>query len=39
VRVLRTDGPDKREIQLGLRNNTNAVVLAGLSDGDEVVLP
>jgi hypothetical protein len=39
ARVLRADGVDQHEIRLGLRNNTNAVVLAGLSDGDEVVLP
>ena len=29
----------KREIRIGMRNNTRAVVLAGLSEGDEVVLP
>ncbi|HYM13471.1 MAG TPA: hypothetical protein VEU62_22215, partial [Bryobacterales bacterium] len=40
ARVLRAEGAaDKREIHVGLRNNTNAVVLAGLRDGDEVVLP
>lgn len=39
ARVLRADGVVKHEVRLGLRNNTNAVVLAGLSDGDEVVLP
>lgn len=36
--VRQGETPQKREIQVGLRNNTHAIVLVGLSEGEEVVL-
>ncbi|MBI4874167.1 MAG: HlyD family efflux transporter periplasmic adaptor subunit [Acidobacteria bacterium] len=38
VYVKKAEGFEKREVQLGLRNYTYAVVLAGLSAGDEIRL-
>jgi len=36
--VLRGEGREKKELQLGSSNNTHWVIVAGLSDGDEVLL-
>ncbi|MBI3698494.1 MAG: efflux RND transporter periplasmic adaptor subunit [Acidobacteria bacterium] len=35
--VRQGEGAQKREIRLGMHNNTHAVVLAGLSEGEEVI--
>src|SRR5262249_23057215 len=39
VRVVGPTGPVTREIRIGLRNRTMAEVLAGLSEGEPVLLP
>jgi macrolide-specific efflux system membrane fusion protein len=39
VRVLDAEGqPQQREVKVGLNNNVNAQILAGLAEGDKVVL-
>ncbi len=39
VRVRAGDGYEKRQVQLGPRNGTHLVVVAGLSESDEIALP
>ncbi len=39
VRVLGEDGPEERQILVGLMNRTDAQVLKGLREGEKVILP
>jgi macrolide-specific efflux system membrane fusion protein len=39
VNVMTKDGPEERRIMVGLMTRTDAEVLSGLSEGDEVILP
>jgi len=39
VRVVGEDGPEERQILVGLMNRTDAQVLKGLKEGEKVILP
>jgi macrolide-specific efflux system membrane fusion protein len=39
VNVMTADGPEERRIMVGLMTRTDAEVLSGLTEGEEVILP
>ncbi|MEN3951550.1 efflux RND transporter periplasmic adaptor subunit [Iodidimonas sp. SYSU 1G8] len=39
VKVMGEDGPEERAIMVGLMNRTDAEVLSGLKEGEQVILP